>query len=81
MSAPAIQPRWLTYELASIYSSFKQSHLEVLVKKKLVTSRNVRLPGASRGRRLIDRFSLDTFIEGSGDDPAPLAMNRKEKSK
>jgi hypothetical protein len=78
MIAASLQPpRWLTLELSSKYLSFGRSHLEVLIKEKLIISKNVRLPGASRGRRLIDRLSLDAFIEGSGDEPAALGMNRQ----
>lgn len=72
-----IQPRWLSYEQAAKYSSFGRTHLEVLIKKNLIISKNVRLPGATRGRRLIDRLSLDAFIEGYGDEPAELGVNRK----
>lgn len=72
-----LQPRWLSYESAAAYSSFCSGHLERLAKAGLIKSHNVRMPGASRGRRVIDRHSLDSYIESSGDDPSPIVMNRK----
>ena len=63
-----IEPRWLSYEVASAYCCLSATHLRVMVRRKLIKSKLVCLPGAGRGRRLIDRLSLDEFIENSGDE-------------
>ncbi len=80
MSRQAITPRWLTYAGAASYSSFSTRKLEELVAKKLIVSHNVRDPGKNRGRRLIDRESLDAFIESSGDEPSEIAMNTRSRT-
>lgn len=77
MKLPPITPRWLTYERASAYSSLSTRTLESHVKAGLIQSRNVCTPGRKRGRRLIDRESLDSFIEGSSSDASPLVINSR----
>lgn len=75
-----ITPRWLTYEQAAIYSGLGTRVLENHVRAGFIRSSNACAPGASRGRRLIDRLSLDLFIEaGVGKAPAALAMNANRK--
>lgn len=75
-----IEPRWLTYELAAKYCSLSPRTLETFVSQGLIATGNPRQIGASQGRRLIDRLSLDAFIEGSGDNPAELVMNKAKRS-
>ncbi len=78
MSEPAIQPAWLTLAGAVIYSGLSESTLHLLIKGKHVISSNCKLPGNSKGRRLLKRESLDAFIEAGIDaPPVELAMNRK----
>jgi hypothetical protein len=51
--------------------------IEEWEKDGLIRSANVKRPGATRGRKLIDMWSLFDFIEkGVGEPPAKLAMNR-----
>jgi len=79
MSAPTktndITPRWLTYEKAEIYSGLGTRVLQNHVKAGFIRSSNAVAPGATRGRRLIDRESLDAFIEAGVGGKTELAMN------
>ncbi len=71
-----ITRRWLTYQQAEIYSGIGQRTIQSHVKAGYIRSSNCCAPGASRGRRLIDRQSLDDFIEvGVNAPPTVLAMN------
>jgi hypothetical protein len=77
---PSITPRWLTYEQAAIYSGLGTRVLENHVRAGFIRSSNACAPGATRGRRLLDRLSLDEFIEaGVGKAPTELAMNSNRK--
>ena len=50
--------------------------VEEYAKDGLIRSSNVKRPGATRGRVLIDMWSLFDFIEkGINEPPAKLAMN------
>ena len=76
-SPPITAPRWLTIESASSYSGFSKSTVQNYIKAGLIRSSNVVAPGNSRGRRLIDRESLDAFIEAGVDrEPTALKMNQ-----
>ncbi len=55
--------RWLTMQDAAIYSGLNIRTLRNYINDRLIVSSTVRAPGASRGRRLICRQSLDRFIE------------------
>lgn len=71
-----ITPRWFTYEQASQYSGLGTRVLENHVRAGFIRSSRACAPGASRGRTLLDRLSLDNFIEaGVGKAPTALAMN------
>lgn len=71
-----IAPRWLTYPGASAYSGLGTRVLENHVKAGFIRSSRACAPGNTRGRTLIDRQSLDAFIEaGVSREPAELAMN------
>lgn len=72
------ESRWLTYKNASRYSGLGVRVLQNYAKAGFIRSSNACAPGCSRGRRLIDRRSLDAFIEaGVGAPPTTLAMNAK----
>lgn len=60
---PQITPRWLTLEGAAIYSGLSQRTIQNYIKENLIVSANVIIPGRTRGRWLVDRESLDAFIE------------------
>jgi hypothetical protein len=70
-----IVPRWLTLKGAAIYSGLSERTIANYIKADLVVSSNVVMPGNSRGRRLIERTSLDAFIERGIGGKSDIAMN------
>jgi hypothetical protein len=58
-----IAPQWLTMEGACRYSGLSDGTIWAYIREGYIVSANVILPGNSRGRRLINRPSLDAFIE------------------
>jgi hypothetical protein len=71
-----ITPRWLSYKQAAIYSGLGARVIENHCRAGYIRTSNVCAPGCSRGRRLVDRASLDSFIEaGVGAPPAALVVN------
>ena len=71
-----IVPRWFGIQQSAIYSGVSARLVENRIRDGLVRSSNVLTPGSTRGRRLIDRESLDSFIEaGVANGPTKLAMN------
>jgi len=78
----SILPRWLTLEGASTYSGLTIRTLQNYIAAGHVRSSNVVAPGNTRGRRLLDRASLDAFIEeGLTRPPSDIPMNRGRKTK
>ena len=78
----AIAPRWLTLEGASTYSGLTIRTLQNYIAAGHVRSSNVVAAGNTRGRRLLDRASLDDFIEqGLTRPPSDIPMNRGRKTK
>ena len=78
----AIIPKWLTLEGASTYSGLTIRTLQNYIAAGHVRSANVVAAGNSRGRRLVDRASLDAFIEqGLTRPPSEIVMNRGRKTK
>ena len=66
-------PAWLTVAEAARYSGLSQALLYELIKEHCIISSTVLRPGRRRGRRLIQRASIDAFIEkgiglGSADN-------------
>jgi hypothetical protein len=74
-----ITPRWLTLASAARYCGLSERTIENYIKDGLIVSANVIRPGASRGRRLVDRCSLDSFIESQIGRTCEIAMNRHRK--
>jgi hypothetical protein len=75
MTNTAIAPRWLTVKQASIYSGIGTRSLQNYIKDGHLRSSNAAAPGKAYGRRLIEKESLDTFIErGVGVTPS-IKMN------
>jgi hypothetical protein len=71
-----LTPKWLTLEQAQQYCGLNARTIQNHIKAGLIRSANVTAPGASRGRRLVDRVSLDEFIEGHvGAPPSKLKMH------
>jgi len=60
-----ITPKTLTFQQACHYSGLSVGTLRNYEKAGLVEVYNIMIPGATRGRRLIDRASLDSLIESS----------------
>jgi hypothetical protein len=59
-----INPRWLRIPAAVKYSGINRSRLFKLLAEGIVRSASLKeRRGAKRGLRLIDRFSLDLFLE------------------
>ncbi len=56
-------PAWFTVSEAARYSGLSIALLYELIKEDCIVSSTVLRPGRRRGRRLIQRGSLDTFIE------------------
>lgn len=56
--------RWLTVKNACIYSDLSRANIEKRLADGTIRSALViGEPGATRGRRLVDRESLDSWIE------------------
>ena len=60
-----ILPKALTFQSASPYSGLSGGTLRNYEKAGLITVYNVIIPGQTRGRKLIDRQSLDDLLEGN----------------
>jgi len=75
----AIAPRWLTIKGASQYSGLSVRLLQDHVKAGRIIASNVTAPGATRGRRLLSRESLDHLIEEGIGKVSTLAMNSAQK--
>jgi excisionase family DNA binding protein len=74
-----LAPRWLTLEGAAKYTGLSQRTIENYIKDGLIISANVMRPGASRGRRLVERPSLDAFIEQFIGMKCEIAMNSQKQ--
>lgn len=61
--AQYITPQWLTLKGACRYSGLSDGTIRTYIRGGYIASANVILPGNRRGRRLINRASLDSFIE------------------
>ncbi len=70
-----ITSRWLTFQAGSKYVGVSVKTLQNWEKAGAFRTANV-TPCGGRGRRLIDRMSLDAFIEGCvGAPKSTIAMN------
>ena len=73
-------PWWGGIAQAAGRSGVSGRLVEEYAKDGLIRSANVRRPGATRGRVLIDMWSLFDFIEqGINASPAQLAMNSNKE--
>jgi hypothetical protein len=59
------KPRWITFQTASRYCGLCARTLQNYEKAEMIRVANVIIPGLTRGRKLIDRESLDALIEAS----------------
>lgn len=67
---------WLNLTDASEYSGLSTSLIYELIKEGCIVSSTVLRPGRRRGRRLVQRASLDAFIE-KGIDQSSSDNTRK----
>lgn len=74
----AITPRWLGIAQAVTYSGLGERVLQNHIKNGFIRSSHACAPGSSRGRRLIDRESLDAFIEAGVGKVTELKMNMEK---
>ena len=72
-----MSPRWLSHESASYHAGVSKRLIEVWRDKGFIRSANVTMPGASRGRRVYDRESIDSYIETFiGAPVSKIGMNK-----
>ena len=81
--AELLQPRWLSINDAKRYVGLSDTQLRKACARGLVKSRFARMPGQGAGKRLIERVSLDEWIEAG--DPGRQAViddvNEAERKK
>jgi hypothetical protein len=58
-----LEPRWLKVDVAVSYSGISRAVLYRILAEGKIRSSSLRSRGALRGIRLIDRASLDAYIE------------------
>jgi hypothetical protein len=76
----ATPPRWLSLDAAEQYTGVSRRQIQVWRAMGYIKSANIVLPGATRGRRVYDRESIDAFIESYISAPvSELVMNSKRK--
>ena len=72
-----MSPRWLSLEAASNYSGVSKRLVEIWRDKGFIKSANITMPGATRGRRVFDRLSIDSYIEAFVGAPvSKIGMNK-----
>lgn len=65
VNTPTMPPRWLTYRAAAQYCGLSSRTLLNYELRGLIKVANLIQPGSRRGRKLVDRTSLDELIESS----------------
>ena len=76
----ATQGRWISFQAASPYTGVSVRTLQNWDKAGHLRVANV-TPAGTRGRRLIDRASLDQFIESFiGAPPSKIGMNKNREA-
>lgn len=60
---PNFKPAWFTVADAAKYSGLSAALIYELIKENCIVSSTVLRPGRRRGRRLVQRASIDAFIE------------------
>jgi hypothetical protein len=59
-----LQPRWLKVPAAVSYSGINRARLYILLAEGQIKSASVRSRGRLRGIRVVDRESIDRYLEG-----------------
>lgn len=77
-----MKPRWLSLEDASNYSGVSRRQIQIWDESGFIRAANITKPGATRGRRVYDRESIDAYIESFiGAPPSKIGMNKNLKAK
>ncbi|MCH1500370.1 MAG: helix-turn-helix domain-containing protein [Akkermansiaceae bacterium] len=77
---PNTRPKWATLKTAADYSGLSERHLYNAIADGLIRSSLVKRPNASRGRRLVDLYSLDAWIETGLMQVGPAPSNPNNKA-
>ena len=71
-------PRWLSLASAAVYAGVSKRLVEIWERDGHIRAARLITPGNMRGRTLVDRESLDAFIESYvGTPPAAIKMNER----
>jgi hypothetical protein len=62
-SPPTLQARWLRIPAATAYSGLSRARLYVLLAEGQIKSASICGRGKRRGIRIVDKESLDAFLE------------------
>ncbi len=76
----ATAPRWFTLQSAARYCGLSIRTLQNYEAAGLLKTRNIIQPGATRGRKLIDRIELDELIESGSNvkTTAPICQLKQK---
>ncbi len=75
-----ILPRWMKLKDAQKYCGLHERTIRRHIDAGLVKSKMVKQPDDQRGVRVVDRESLDAFIEGCDDKAADVAFARYKRN-
>jgi hypothetical protein len=64
-AVPKLEPRWLKVPAAVAYSNLSRAKLYSLMSEGQIRSASIRSKGRERGIRIVDRFSIDRFMENN----------------
>jgi hypothetical protein len=64
-----ILPRWLRVSKAIAYSGFPRATLYRLLGDGVIRSSVVNRPGSKRSMRVVDRLSIDAYLEAHSNQP------------
>lgn len=72
---------WMSVADAAVWSGLSKSMIQKLIRDKYVVSSNCKLPGKSKGKRLVCQGSLNAYIEeGINLPPSQISINTKIKN-
>ena len=71
------EKKWLTLQAAAAYSGLNIRTLQNYAREGLIIASTVKQPGASRGRRLVKKQSIDDFIEAGIGETSTIHLNSK----
>ena len=78
---PQLNARWLALDGASNHSGVSRRQIQIWDERGFIRSANITMPGATRGRRVYDRESIDTYIESFiGAPPSKIVMHENRKA-